>query len=38
MGMACVISGFCREETENCALQGYYAVSSGNFWPLHAAW
>jgi hypothetical protein len=29
----CVISGFRREVTENCALLGYYAVSSGNFLP-----
>jgi len=28
-----VISGFCREVDENCALLGYYAVSSGNFLP-----
>jgi len=27
----CVISGFCREVAENCALLGYYAASSGNF-------
>jgi hypothetical protein len=26
-----VISGFCREVAENCALLGYYAASSGNF-------
>jgi len=26
----CVISGFCREVDENCALLGYYAASSGN--------
>jgi hypothetical protein len=25
-----VISGFCHEVDENCTLQGYYAVSSGN--------
>ena len=25
-----VISGFRREEDENCALLGYYAASSGN--------
>jgi hypothetical protein len=30
---ACVISGFCREEDENCNLLGYYAASSGNFLP-----
>jgi hypothetical protein len=29
----CVISGFLREVAENCALLGYYAVSSGNFLP-----
>jgi hypothetical protein len=28
-----VISGFRREVAENCALLGYYAVSSGNFLP-----
>jgi len=27
------ISGFRREAAENCALQGYYAASSGNFLP-----
>jgi len=26
-----VISGFCHEADENCAVLGYYAVSSGNF-------
>ena len=26
-----VISGFCREVEENCALLGYYAARSGNF-------
>jgi len=25
-----VISGFCREVDENCALPGHYAASSGN--------
>jgi len=30
---ACVISGFCHEVDENCALLGYYAVSSGNCLP-----
>ena len=29
----CVISGFCREVAENCALLGYYAASSGNSLP-----
>ena len=28
-----MISGFRPEEDENCALLGYYAVSSGNFLP-----
>ena len=28
-----VISGFRREEDENCALLGYYAASSGNSLP-----
>ena len=28
-----VISGFSREEDENCALLGCYAESSGNFLP-----
>jgi hypothetical protein len=28
-----VISGFCRKVDENCAVAGYYAVSSGNFLP-----
>ena len=27
------ISVFCREADENCALLGYYPVSSGNFLP-----
>jgi len=27
----CVISRFCREVEANCALLGYYAASSGNF-------
>ena len=27
----CVISVFCREVDEICALAGYYAASSGNF-------
>jgi hypothetical protein len=27
----CVISGFRREQAENCALLGHYAASSGNF-------
>ena len=26
-----MISGFCHEADENCAVLGYYAVSSGNF-------
>jgi len=26
-----MISGFCREEDENCALLGYYKMSHGNF-------
>ena len=29
-----VISGFCLEGDENCALLGYYAASSGNFLPM----
>jgi hypothetical protein len=29
--MACVISGFHHEVDKNCALLGYYSVSSGNF-------
>jgi len=29
----CVISGFHREEAENCALLGYYVTSSGTFLP-----
>jgi hypothetical protein len=28
-----VISGFRLEVDENCALLGYYAASSGNFFP-----
>jgi hypothetical protein len=28
-----VISGFCREVSENCALLGYYAARTGNFLP-----
>jgi len=28
-----VISGFCHEVDENCALLDYYAVSNGNFLP-----
>jgi len=28
-----MISGFRREVAENCAVQGYYATSSGNFLP-----
>jgi len=28
-----VISGFCHEVDENCTLQAYYTVSSGNFLP-----
>jgi hypothetical protein len=28
-----VISSFCHKVDENCALLGYYAVSSGNFLP-----
>jgi len=28
---SCVISGFCREVAENCALLGYFAASSGYF-------
>jgi len=32
----CLVSGFCCEADENCALLGYYAASSGNFLPtLH---
>jgi hypothetical protein len=30
----CVISGFCREVGKNCAILGYYAVSSGNVLPM----
>jgi len=29
-----VISGCHHKEDENCALLGYYAVSSGNFLPI----
>jgi len=29
-----VISGFCREVTENCALLGYYTASSDNSLPV----
>jgi hypothetical protein len=29
----CLISGFRREVTENCAPPGFYAASSGNFLP-----
>jgi hypothetical protein len=29
----CVFSGFRREADESCALLGYYAASSGNFFP-----
>jgi hypothetical protein len=32
-GHLCVISGFCREVDENCALLDYYAAGSGNFLP-----
>jgi len=28
--IVCVIWGFRREVTENCAILGYYAASSGN--------
>ena len=28
-----MISSFCREVAENCALLGYYAASSGNLLP-----
>ena len=31
--VAFVISGFRCEVAENCALVGYYAASSGNFFP-----
>ena len=31
--LMCVISGFCQEDAENCALLGYYAESSRNFLP-----
>jgi len=38
----CMISGFCREADENCALLGYYSASSGvlknnlySFWKCH---
>jgi hypothetical protein len=27
---SCVISGFCHDVDENCALLGYYAASNGN--------
>jgi hypothetical protein len=27
----CVISGFCREAAEKCALLSYYVATSGNF-------
>jgi len=30
----CMISSFCLEVHENCALLGYCAVSSGNFLPV----
>jgi len=29
----CMISSFCCNVDENCALLGYYAASSGNFLP-----
>jgi len=29
-----VISGFSREVDKNCALLGYYAASSGNYYSL----
>jgi hypothetical protein len=29
----CVISGFCRAVDDNCTILGYYAASSGNFFP-----
>ena len=28
-----MISDFHHKVAENCALLGYYAASSGNFWP-----
>jgi len=28
------ISGFCHEVDENCTLQAYYTVTSGNFLPM----
>ena len=31
----CVISGFRREVDESCALLGYYAARSGNFFPVY---
>jgi len=31
-----MISGFCHEAAEDCALLGYYTVNSGNF--LLAFW
>ena len=30
----CVISGLRREVDENCALLGFYALSTGNFLPM----
>jgi hypothetical protein len=32
-GIFYVILSFRRKVYENCALQGYYAASSDNFWP-----
>ena len=29
--LLCLISGFCHEVDEKCALLGYYTASSGNF-------
>ena len=32
--LLCMISGFRREVAEKCALLGYYAASSGNFFDV----
>jgi hypothetical protein len=32
--LTCVISGFCHEVAENCALLGYYAAGTGNLLPI----
>jgi len=31
----CVILGFRREGGDSCALLGYYAARSGNFFPVY---